>query len=327
MKSTNNLSLPGKGHLFVSGPARSGTTLLELVLSSHPSITITPEASTVDILIKKKNYWNKKIKNEGIDVVFKLMRTDQKLNNWPDFKLNDFIKWIDKKENLSAKEFLDKLFFYFAFFRDRGTKYLGNKKGLYATKYGTRTKRLFPDAKFIFIVRDPRDVVRSQMLSFSWANFSSAVTTCTTRSFYIEKIKRKYPSDSLVIRYEDLVMTPEKVCQGMCDFLDLDFNPDMLKFYEYNKNGKGLISHKRNIHKHTTNPFNPDLIGQWEKTNFFTLTQLADIEIINKKYMKNYNYHFSTSRKNLSSKKIWIKAKIRILKHLVGAQLSSFLFY
>ncbi len=316
-----NRYAPTKGHLFVSGPARSGTTLLELVLSSHPSITITPETSTIDILIKKNSYWNKKIKNEGIDVLFELLKTDQKLNNWPDFKLKDFIEWIDNKENLTVKEFLDRLFYYFAFFRDRGIEYLGNKKGFYATKYGTVTKKLFPDTKFIFIVRDPRDVVRSQLLSFSWSDFNSAVSTCTTRSFYIEKMCRKYPSDCLVIRYEDLVKTPTRVCECICDFLDLGFNRSMLEFYKYNKNGKGLVSHKRNIHKNTINPFNPDLIGQWEKMNHLTLKQLEDIEIINKKYMKRYNYNFFTKCKNVSSKILLIKTKIRVLKHLMASRL------
>jgi hypothetical protein len=91
-------------------------------------------------------------------------------------------------------------------------------------------RALVPDAQFIHIVRDGRDMAidisDSVLLPYSvysganvWQRYVLAIRESAARlpaSAYFE------------IRYEDLCASPEKTLRGLCDFLGADFHPAML---------------------------------------------------------------------------------------------------
>jgi hypothetical protein len=275
-------------HVFVSGPPRAGTTLLQLVLSAHPMITVTPETRFIRQLFNGRFAPHKKLNQDEIEFVTQLMRSDAKLNSWPAFKLEDSLGKLH--QGMTTSQILDSLFQTFAEHTNGGTDYLGNKKDLYSTGYGPYTKKVFPDAKFVYIVRDPRDVTRSIVEHLSGRALAEAAATCMNRDRHIVKMLEMFPHDTLVIRYEDLVSEPERVCRRMCDFLSVPFDEQMCTFYEMNPDGSRLIGVTKEIHPHTTTPFNPDLIGQWKKKRCFTAKELQTIEAIAGDYMKRYGY-------------------------------------
>ncbi|NEP35317.1 sulfotransferase [Moorena sp. SIO3B2] len=283
-------------HLFVSGAPRSGTTLLQLVLSAHPQITVTPETHFIQQLFAK-DFTTKQLNREQKEVAIALMRSDKKLNSWPNFNLDQFIATVSWKTDLTISQLLDSLFNFFACQNNSGTDYLGNKKGCYAKKpYTDYTQKVFPDARFIYIVRDPRDIVRSMLDNIYFVkSLEEAATICQSRGQGIWEMKENFPETVFVVRYENLILTPEKVCSQICAFLDISFDKQMLNFYELNKGGSRLLGVTKDIHPHTQTPFNPELIQQWQKQRCFTNQELETIETITSDYLNRYGYETYSS--------------------------------
>ncbi len=278
-------------HLFVAGPQRSGTTLLQLVLSAHSQITITPEAKFTAQLLAQNWSPELPLNQSQKEFAIAIMRDDAKLKSWPSFNLEDFLATVPWPNDLTIAQLLDSLFRFFARQTNGGTDYLGNKKGLYAhEKLGLKIKGIFPDAKFVHIVRDPRDIVRSMLKNLVPRSLEQAAKICQSRGRHMAAMREHFPDDVLVVRYEDLILTPEVVCRRICDFLGLIFDPQMLRFYELNADGSRLLGVTQEIHPHTKSYFNPELIGQWQKLNCFSTEELHKIEAIACDYMNWYGY-------------------------------------
>lgn len=91
---------------------------------------------------------------------------------------------------------------------------------------------LFPDARFIHIFRDPRDVVASSMEA-AWTRAENATAIAHQwRSFTIQTMwcgRELGPTQFMQVRYEDLVRDPVTVMRMVCAFLDEEFDPGMVE--------------------------------------------------------------------------------------------------
>jgi len=89
--------------------------------------------------------------------------------------------------------------------------------------------RVFPGAKFVELVRDGRDVSLSmQGMPFGGNN---AWTTAKRWAHCIREGERQRaarPDDVLLVRYEDLVTQPEVEVRRVSEFLDIEYDEDML---------------------------------------------------------------------------------------------------
>jgi len=284
--------------LFVSGPPRAGTTLLELVLSSHPDITITPETLFIQQIFNKRPNAHQILTKEEAHRVLQLIKSDSKLNSWESLNVDTFIERFEHKD-FTLAELAYNLFKVYAELSNGGSIYIGNKKGFYAEGYGQYMKsHVFPDAKFIFIVRDPRDVVRSIIQNLATKSIINATSILYERDQFINEVKVKFPEDTCIIRYEDLVINPVKVCNEMCSFLNLPFHDDMLHYYLKNQDGEKLVGITKDIHQNTNSNFNPGLIDQWKRQETFSKDELLLIESITSGYMERYGYSHYTSKWN-----------------------------
>ncbi len=92
-------------------------------------------------------------------------------------------------------------------------------------------KRLYPEMKFIHIYRDPRDVVSSYKTK-SWGGNSAMdavpIINGTLRKW--EEDKKRLPDGSYIeISLEELVSNKKETLEKLCNFLELDFDENMLK--------------------------------------------------------------------------------------------------
>jgi len=91
--------------------------------------------------------------------------------------------------------------------------------------------KIFPDAKFIHLLRDPRDVARSSVgMGWTGNSFYGVDHWIATEQAWAEA---NIPDDQVFeIRFEDLMQDLETGLSRMCDFLGLPFDPAMLDYHE-----------------------------------------------------------------------------------------------
>lgn len=94
---------------------------------------------------------------------------------------------------------------------------------------------LFPEAKFVHILRDGRDVALSYLDRPEWG----PRTVAEAAFYWRTRVQRGRvsgarlgPARYLEARYEALVDDPERTVSEVCAFLGLDFTPAMLGYHE-----------------------------------------------------------------------------------------------
>lgn len=290
--ATENNFAEFRGNIFVSGPPRSGTTLLEIILSSHSGITITPETNIFEKIFNNADYYEEELQRNNCKKLFSAFLQDDKLKNWPGFDVETFIGQIehDRTSFYTIEKIFNMLFASYAETKGSGKKYLGNKKGFYASNCAYVISRIFPDCKFIFIIRDPRDVIKSILVNLENYTFSTALLVYHQRVKKIREISLKLVNKCLLIKYENLVNQPQAVIAEMCRFLDIPPEEQMLHFHELNKEKNLLLHSTKNIHQNTLAPFNKKLANQWQRQNPYSFFKLLVIEAVCNKHLKEFGY-------------------------------------
>jgi tetratricopeptide (TPR) repeat protein len=196
------------GHVFLLGFPRSGTTLLDVVLDGHPRVVSLEEHELL------------------ADGVLAFMR--EPVNLLP----------LAQAESQAVNALRQA---YWRRVRDAGADVTGkvfvDKHPLNSMKLPLIAK-LFPRAKILFAVRDPRDVILScfrrrfkmnpsmyELLTLPGAAaFYAAVMT------FADTVQRSLPLDWREVRYESLVAGFEREMRSICEFIGLEWVAGMGEF-------------------------------------------------------------------------------------------------
>lgn len=203
--------------IFLVGSERSGTTLCRLMLDHHPEITWCNE----------------------FEYSIDLMSDDAQADNpegWPD--LNDYYQWLSLQRVFRATGFqvnpeLSYPDLVNSFLVQRLERHQKPIVGATVHRHFDRLVRIWPNAKFIHIVRDPRDVAKS-CIAMGWAgNVWKAVERWITAETLWDEFSAQLPADrKLEIVYSDLVGNAQKTLETICDFIGVEYSPAMLTYPE-----------------------------------------------------------------------------------------------
>jgi tetratricopeptide (TPR) repeat protein len=197
-----------KSHIFLVGFPRSGTTLLENILASHPEVISLEEK---DCLGPSSETY---------------LASDEGLGR---------LSRINSEE--SARErgaYWDKVRSYGV--DPRGTVFI-DKLPLASLQLPLIAK-LFPDARVLFAVRDPRDVVLSCFRRrFAMNSAMFELLTLRGAAVYYDAVMRLsglyralLPLPEHIVRYEDLLEDFEGTARVVCDFLGLEWDQALFDF-------------------------------------------------------------------------------------------------
>jgi hypothetical protein len=89
-------------------------------------------------------------------------------------------------------------------------------------------RRIVPGARFLVMVRDGRDVAASYIRRSGTAKVGRRRWLNENR--YV--LAAREDPDVTVLRYEDLIATPEASLRRVCGFAGVPFAPEMLRFHE-----------------------------------------------------------------------------------------------
>ncbi|NBB85006.1 MAG: hypothetical protein GVY12_02125 [Bacteroidetes bacterium] len=250
--------------IFVVGANRSGTTLLRLLLNAHSRIAIPEELA----------YFNQRL--AGVP-----------LSTWraPELSHDEYALFVrgfiaqraaafaplvadELEAQILESGIIDLRHPYrtalAAWARAQGKKRWGEKTpgNLF---YADVILEMFPEARFIYIARDPRAGVASMKRAPMFAD--DVVINALNRRKYgtsgLTLLERAVPvAQRTTIRYEDLVTHPEDTVQALCGFLDEAYEPEMLRFYEASRQFMTARA-ADGFNRAATTPIRPQKVDAW----------------------------------------------------------------
>lgn len=229
--------MPANDPIFVGGEPRSGTTLLRVILDTHPAIACGPESQFL---------------------------ADPKFQEFHDYFRR---RWESRAAGFGyTKDDLDGLFrafvtsFFEGYARRRGKRRWADKtpQTIWTLPY---LWRLLPSARFVHMIRDGRDVACS-VLEKDWGpKDAEEAARRWVKSIECGRAWRKDPR-YLEVRYEELVAHTEREVRRVLAFVGEPFVPEVLDYWR-----KPHDWAERNVEgpQTTSKPVYADSVGRWRR--------------------------------------------------------------
>ena len=208
---------------FIVGSARSGTTLLRLMLNAHPEVAVPPESRFI-------TEFHGTPASKSANAFVGALSRHKMFATW-DLPITAVVAEIGELDEPTYADLVAATFRAYA--RAHGKTTWGDKTPRYVERIDL-ISGLWPDARFIHLIRDGRDVALSYAdVRFGPKTVGRAARLWATRVRAGRAAGRVLPRERyLEVRYEELVEDAAGKIQDICHFLDLDFDAAMLDHTE-----------------------------------------------------------------------------------------------
>ncbi len=268
--------------IFLSGLGRSGTTLLRQMINSHSQIAVPYESHFITKYTPIIESLGKEASKADILNVLEQICSEEILKYWDYYPNANAV--FDSLQSFTPADVFNT--FYMLYAKHHGKVRWGDKSAYLSNLYDI--KKIFPNAVFIHIVRDGRDVANS----FKNMDFGPK-TIADTADFWDRYVKlgmsmgRMLPSEQYMeLRYEDLVTQTEVELKRICEFIGVEFEPTMLEYYKDAK--KYIPQNLLKTHYNADKPPNPDRVYSWKKK--MPQVELDIFNQIAKDMLNEFNY-------------------------------------
>ena len=305
-KSTYNISRQDNTKslepIFIVGHPRSGTTMLAAILARHSEVAIPPETNFFlgvcpsNLLGKRERIFRK---NRGQALI-------DELTNAPMFKhlninSNLVLKYFNGRSITYRNLFISLLQ---AYSEANGKRRFGEKSPWHLSHVDTII-RWYSRCKIVSITRDGRDVVLSCLKApFTHSNIYLHCIAWRKAARLSIHFKQLYKENFLNVKYENILLTPEKMLKKIDHFCGIEYELNQLD----PSISTGIISeHEKKWKSNVEKPLDPSRISAWKTT-----ASEADICIMNTimgKYLDQLGYI------DTSTPKCTITRKIKIYVH------------
>jgi hypothetical protein len=210
----------------IVGCPRSGTSLLAVMLDSHTELAVPPETSFLGAVATLHGA------PEAIrQSFFEIVTADRiAISNWSDFGLDKDALWrrLEAVEPFTVAAGVRA--FYALYAEGEGKRRCGEKTPGYVFLM-PQIVALLPEAHFIHVIRDPGDTA----LSWRKTWFAPSQDLRVLGEGWRKHVEAGRRARSLVpryveVRFEDLVLHPERELKRLCTYLALAWDPLMLDY-------------------------------------------------------------------------------------------------
>jgi hypothetical protein len=212
--------------VFICGALRSGTTLLRIMVNDHPALQNPGE---MDFLFEcpgegeRQSAYDAYFRELSHNRVFSKLglKIDPALRSRA--LIRDFVAQLQKP---------------------------GQRLSINIHRHFDRIPEFFPNARYVHLLRDPRDVAKSS-IGMGWAgNVFYGVNHWIASERDFERLAAKVPPTRVHrMRNEDLVRSPERELKALCAFFGVAYDPAMLDYPSHTTYG----------------PPDPTLVEQWRR--------------------------------------------------------------
>ncbi|HKO99976.1 MAG TPA: sulfotransferase [Pyrinomonadaceae bacterium] len=206
-----------QGYFFIVGCSRSGTTLLSVLIDRHSRLCVTPETAFFDEVAPLLTNRN----DESLINVLANWSRLCELQIEPEMVRRRLGTRPEPGDVLAA--ILD------LYALHRGKSRCGEKTPQHLAHIPS-ILRHFPNAKVICMLRDGRDTSLSLAEMPWWRSGVAEAAELWKQSLRrMEEFQHKYYERFLVLRYEDLLASPEQALSGVMEYLGETFEPAQLR--------------------------------------------------------------------------------------------------
>lgn len=280
MKTASDSCTPSElPMVFILSKGRSGTTLLQTMLDSHPEIVAPLESRFIAHFYHKygrRTHWTKVQKDEFIGDVL----SEMKIAYFWELDVSCLTERIHQLPECTSYGALCKQVYASRTspFQKEAPRVIIDKNPIYSVLIPI-IRKVYPEARFIQVVRDYRANVSSyakfqpnksiRNLGYKWNLYNAK----------IEKFKKSHPNKFYSMRYEDLVEQPERIMKEILNFLNIPFHPAVLHYQkDMEASYQGYLDRApsdkireirkqatQQVHGNLTKPLDVGLIHSWKK--------------------------------------------------------------
>lgn len=220
--------------VFIIGTERSGTNLLRLILNAHPEIAVPHPPHIMKLFSPLVRFYG----NLADDRNFRRLIGDVcrlvELHPYPWEIMPDRERVFHEA---AARELLC---IYFAIY-NQYLEYSGKQrwccKSTFMIDHVADILRFHPEARFIFMTRDGRDVAVSAKASIfnHYHVYYTAKRWQQEQRIGLDWLEKLPAGQIKLLRYEELTADPAGTVTELCDFLDLSYDDKMLEYHRLNE--------------------------------------------------------------------------------------------
>ncbi len=262
--------------IFVVGSSRSGTTMVGRILGLHSSVHTFGELHFFEQLVGADDIASGEAwpRDKSLRMIERLL-TRSRDGFFADFSAGKYRepaeKILDSAASMAPADMYAAFLFYEAERAGRGIPCEQTPRYLFFTQ---EILRAYPNARVINMIRDPRDVMLSQRSKWkrrflggggipmreairAWSNYhpwlvSRLWGSCVDHAMAIQNER------FMSVQFEDLLADPDRQVRSICQFVGLDFEPEMLNAPQVGSSSGKDSPDKRGINK--------DRAGGWRKS-------------------------------------------------------------
>lgn len=230
---------------FIGGMPRSGTTLVRAMLDAHPDIRCGEETRVIPRILQMRQQWLKSKKESA-------RLTEAGLGKEVlDSAIAAFVLEIIAKHGEAAPRLCN--------------------KDPFTLKSASYLSELFPNAKFLMMVRDGRATVHSiisrqvTISGFDLTSYRQCLTkwNAAVQTMYLQ-CRDVGPKRCMPVYYEQLVLHPRQWMEKVLDFLDIPWNDSVLHHEQFiNKPGGISLSKMERSTDQVIKPVNLEALSKW----------------------------------------------------------------
>lgn len=285
-----------KSPVFIVGCDRSGTTLLRLMLNQSPILHIPQESRFLVTLHKNRELYGDFTKSYQRWFFIRDLQTNQatsKTFTFPIFNLT-----IEEAEATLAQaaptDFIGASAAMFTASALKCNKQRWGDKTPHQIQHLPFLAQALPDAKFIHMIRDGRDVAVS-IRKAGWHDGN----ILEIAHYWKKQVETGRSASVLLganryfeVYYEQLIEQPETTLKSLCSWLDIEYTPQMLKYYLTAK--ENIPKEHSNLFELTKKPIDSSRAYAWKHK--LSNQEIADFESVAAELIDTLGYKLSGAK-------------------------------
>ncbi len=265
--------------IFVAGLPRSGTTLVQNVLDTHPLVYGGPEFDRIPNIIDLRNKLQNSLKQGRIEAYTNHEQIDDAIRKM----INTLITPLSLSESVA---------------------YISEKTP-WNILYFEELLELFPDAKFIMVLRNPIATFNSMKNVAKRAKKAGVVPPDFTTNVFVaaaymeyvyglmQRLEKKHPNNVITIKYELLIIDLEKHSKELCSFIGLPWDERLLSFNNFKHPGEKTMTQNQIWYTSEQYNANPEDTLKKKTSNILSFKEALFLKyLFRKNTYVNPNYCF-----------------------------------